>query len=623
MEAFRLFACVLFSAMVGWAVHNADMATRENLDEHDRRPRYNNLMLNALPLPATIIVLLLAALLFVHQVDVLPFSLANIVGIFFQMTLYYIVLLLLLPLLRKKLSASACATLWMAPNFLYLAFYVFMEQTAPRWVIFIPPTVFRICLIVWLAGVAAILLWKITAHLLYRRELLKDAVPVTDPEILALWQSELKYANLKKAKYPIYRSPAAKTPLSIGLFKRSICVILPQRSYTIDELSLILRHELIHISRRDGSNKFFLLICTALCWFSPFSWLAMHRSADDMELSCDELALLDSNEQQRKKYASLLLETAGDGRGFSTCLSASAQALRYRMRCVLHPGKVSSGAFAMALAVFLLLSSFGSVAFAFESYSGQTVLFPEGQRSEYRVDNVRDTQGNYFTIQDEEALWDYLTSMTYTCVRGHYTFEETNTEPQIHYYSDSSRHSFSVSFTEKAVKVTPNTGNRHVAGPYISTQAPDMEKIHALLLPTDAPDPFPPELLLHFDERSTPSDTRASQWLSYVEPQEELPADEVWGGPEPICRIQAPEGSSVRLEFITSPRSYTVVICDGDGLRIEELDSSALTDNVLPLHPATATYTIYADFDKLPRAYYPEGSIAHMVYQFTVQAPPA
>ena len=29
--------------------------------------------------------------------------------------------------------------------------------------------------------------------------------------------------------------------------------------------------------------------CTALCWFNPFLWIAMRKSAEDLELSCDEL----------------------------------------------------------------------------------------------------------------------------------------------------------------------------------------------------------------------------------------------------------------------------------------------------------------------------------------------
>ncbi len=479
--AYNLIFSALCAGGVGWCARNMDKAAHEKLDKNDYRQRYNNLMLSALPLPLLLVVLFLCLLQFYPRESAIPFFLTNITGIFFHMALFNILLLSLLPWLRKKLSASACAMLWMAPNYLYFAFYAFMEQTAPRWVIFIPQTLFYNLSIVWVIGFTAILLWKIISHLLYRWELLKDAAQVTDPEILAVWQAELQYANVKYTGYPIYRSPAAKTPLSIGLFKSTIRVILPQRSYTTEELTLILRHELIHISRQDGANKFFMTACTALCWFNPFSWLAMHRSADDMELSCDELALLGSDEQQRKKYANLLLETAGDGRGFSTCLSASAKALRYRLSRVIHSGKRSAGTVAIALAVFLLLSSFGTVAFSFESYSGEDALFPHRETTAYHINNVRDVRGNYFIIRDEDALWDYLTSMTYYRVRGCYSFEEQNSEPEIYYYSSDA--SFYISFTPDAVKITPMTGNPHIAGQYISTEAPDMEKIHSLLMP--------------------------------------------------------------------------------------------------------------------------------------------
>ena len=66
-------------------------------------------------------------------------------------------------------------------------------------------------------------------------------------------------------------------------------------------------------------------------------WMAMERSAQDMELSCDETVLLEADDVTRRRYAGLLLATAGDSRGFTTCLSASASALRYRLRNVSIP----------------------------------------------------------------------------------------------------------------------------------------------------------------------------------------------------------------------------------------------------------------------------------------------
>ena len=55
-----------------------------------------------------------------------------------------------------------------------------------------------------------------------------------------------------------------------------------------EELKLILKHEIVHIAREDSWSKFFLVFCTAMYWFNPLMWYAMKKSAEDMELSCDD-----------------------------------------------------------------------------------------------------------------------------------------------------------------------------------------------------------------------------------------------------------------------------------------------------------------------------------------------
>ena len=70
----------------------------------------------------------------------------------------------------------------------------------------------------------------------------------------------------------------------------------------------------------------------ALGWFHPLVWLAVKKAEEDLELSCDEIVLKDADPSTRKKYAELLLSIAGDGRGYTTCLSASAKTLCYRLK---------------------------------------------------------------------------------------------------------------------------------------------------------------------------------------------------------------------------------------------------------------------------------------------------
>ena len=150
------------------------------------------------------------------------------------------------------------------------------------------------------------------------------------------------------------------------------------REYTQEELSLILRHEIIHISRGDPASKFFLTFCTAMCWFNPLMWAAMRKSADDFELSCDESVLLDEPQPVRRQYAELLLQTAGDERGFTTCLSATAGALRYRLKNIMKPEKKRTGAILVGLTLFVLAMCSGYVALAYDAQPGTQRIF-DGQ----------------------------------------------------------------------------------------------------------------------------------------------------------------------------------------------------------------------------------------------------
>ena len=89
----------------------------------------------------------------------------------------------------------------------------------------------------------------------------------------------------------------------------------------------------------------------------------MRLCAEDIELGCDEAVVQHLGETGRRDYAELLLRTAGDGRGFTSCLSASARSLRYRLRCVVKPARKWDGCLLPALAAFLLVVSYGLLSF--------------------------------------------------------------------------------------------------------------------------------------------------------------------------------------------------------------------------------------------------------------------
>ena len=403
-------------------------------------------------------------------------------GIFLHISAYYLVLILLLPLLRGRISARACAMLWVIPNYLYITHQSFMELPAPKFVITLPGRWLEVLLGIWLVGFAAVLFWKIAEHLFFRHSVLKDAAPVTDPDTLRIWEKVLEDARIKRPKFKLVTSPHARTPLSIGLFHRTIRVILPQCSYSPEELELILRHEIVHIGREDAWSKFFLIFCTAMCWFNPLMWVAMRKSAEDLELSCDETVLIGADDSTRKQYAALLLDTAGDGRGFTTCLSASAQAMRHRLRGVTRPGKRPSGAIVVGLVFFVLCMTSGYVALAYGGTPGAELIFTEGDPTQYTVRHVTKTDDPFHTVYqvtDQEALGSYLSGLTLCQLSGNYAFSEGE---QFIYLMDTPAGTLGVELGDHALKLVPLYGEEPDSALYYVPEGIDWDYLSTVVV---------------------------------------------------------------------------------------------------------------------------------------------
>lgn len=283
-----------------------------------------------------------------------------------QMTLYYSILILLHPYLRRKIHSRTCAGLWIMPEVLCI-FVQTYESNPIYWdtspiQLALPPAVVQIAWKVWMTGFWIFLLWKIIEHNRFAEKLELTGRKVTDPAVLDIWEQEQKSTGeFPLLQYTPRISPMLHTPLSIGILKSNTILYLPEKEYSAEELKYIFRHEIIHIQRRDGTSKFFLVFCTALCWFNPIMWAAMARTAEDLELSCDDAVLCNVDQQARHQYAHLLLRTAGDARGFTTCLASTASVLRNRMKNVISPEEKVSGALIAAIAAFLLVSTFGFV----------------------------------------------------------------------------------------------------------------------------------------------------------------------------------------------------------------------------------------------------------------------
>lgn len=510
-------------------------------------------------------------------------------SLFLHISAYYLVLLALMPFLRRHFSAAACAALWLIPNYLYITQQNYMELPAPALVLRLPMWTAGVFLTVWGAGAAAVMLFKILSHLRFRRQVLAPARPEEDPAVLAVWDSEVAAARFQKPKFRLVRSPAVASPLSIGLFERTTRVVLPEKEYSPEELALIFRHELVHIGRQDAWSKFFLAFCAAMCWFNPLMWLAMGKSADDLELSCDEAVLRDETDARRRQYADLLLTTAGDGRGFTTCLSPGAKAMRYRLKNVVKPAKKLTGGVLVGAMFFVLCMTCGYVTLAFEAGSGAQVLFDGQDPTACTISSAREWDGvragKELVCLDEQGFAAFLADLPLDCLTGNYSYVEGTRETILVW--DTPKGVLSTVFYEDTIKVTPFYTEKMEASWYSVPGGMDWERFDSFFEPL-------PALDLAFEDENGErfSNINASLWRLE---QGSTVLEDRTGSPEDVSGIFGYEQArQVRFSFSLPVRRYSVTVEPEQGepytLGMKELPEP----DMLPLNDSPALYQVEA-----------------------------
>ena len=294
-----LAICIAYSFHEEWSYEQQVALTGYTGRNNEKRTTV--ILISPWLLPLIFVVPCLTMLLLlgpvVSAITLVQFSFQLIV----VLTLYFGVLLAVLPLLRRRISARACATLWLLPVFFYYVIGLSDKIYLPPLVVLrIPPNAAPLLVQIWLIGAAAVVVWHILSHVWFRRRILKDARPVKEEAVMDLWWTEQRQALLKW-HIRLVTSPAVSSPLTIGLFNKTMVTVLPEHAYTLEQYRLIFRHELRHVQRRDVDTKCFYLFCKALCWFNPLMWVALRKASADLELSCDEMVVYGAEDKTRRR----------------------------------------------------------------------------------------------------------------------------------------------------------------------------------------------------------------------------------------------------------------------------------------------------------------------------------
>ena len=184
----------------------------------------------------------------------------------------------------------------------------------------------------WLAGVAALLLYS----------------------VLGLAKLKRNLRSAQEAESGVYEAQGLETAFVLGLLKPKI--YLPC-GLSAEEREYILLHERTHLRRGDHLIK--LAAFAALCvhWFNPLVWLAFLLSTQDMEMSCDEAVIAKLGSGVKKAYSGSLLSLAAGKRILrATPLAFGEGDTKIRIKNVLNYKKPS---FWVTVALAILVAVVG------------------------------------------------------------------------------------------------------------------------------------------------------------------------------------------------------------------------------------------------------------------------
>ena len=219
--------------------------------------------------------------------------------------------------------------------------------------------IFKTILIVWLAGVLLALALQTFTHLSFSRFVRRWSEPETDPGVINAFNDECSRMKIR-GDIRLKRCKGIKAPMMLGFTKPAI--LLPYSRYDAEELTFILRHELIHYRRRDLWYKLALTVIRSVYWFNPAVHLMAKQANKDIETVCDVLTVSGMNIDLRKKYSEIILSLAGGPyvcrSQLTTWFLGDKNMLKQRFSNILGAAKKRGAALFTAMGTVVIVSGF-------------------------------------------------------------------------------------------------------------------------------------------------------------------------------------------------------------------------------------------------------------------------
>ena len=173
---------------------------------------------------------------------------------------------------------------------------------------------FTVLAVVWLAGVAAMLVYALVSYLKLKKSV----------------------SHGVRSENGTLVCEGLRTPFILGVFRPVICLPADMAE---DTRMQVLRHERAHLKRLDHLFKPLGFLLLSVYWFHPLCWAAYILLCRDIESACDEKVLREIGEDRSgvAAYSQALLDCSFQRKKISACpLAFGEVGVKQRIRGILN-----------------------------------------------------------------------------------------------------------------------------------------------------------------------------------------------------------------------------------------------------------------------------------------------
>ncbi len=241
--------------------------------------------------------------------------------------------------------------------------------------------------VLWAIGVICFLAWHTFQHVRFLSSVKRWSENIEDTAMLELFTHTKSKLGLQD-RIMIKSCACIKTPMLVGLLRPT--VLIPQSSFLQDELSLILKHELIHYKRKDLRNKALMMLALSVHWFNPVVYLTVKSALNLCEISCDEEVLKEMDAKSRARYGESIIGVIRSGSAcqtaFSTNFYSGTKGMKRRIYAMMD---MTAKRFSPVLYfVVLLVTFFSTTTFALSSAQAADIVTTPNSVHEYAADSA-------------------------------------------------------------------------------------------------------------------------------------------------------------------------------------------------------------------------------------------